>query len=86
MFKAKSEISFTLADGPMGKVSAIVDDDNRMAMDLWDALDRIYRMSNTQMVINIEKELEKLMVIKDTEWESDIEKFHRLIGKLNSYY
>ena len=85
MFKAKSEITLTLADGPMAQVSAIVDDDNRTAKDLWDALDRIYRMSNSQMVINIERELEKLTFIKDTEWESHIEKFHRLVGKLASY-
>ena len=69
----------------MPQVSAIVDDDNRTVKDVWDELDRIYRMSNTQMVIHVEKELEKLTFINDTEWESHIEKFHRSVGKLGSY-
>ena len=69
MVKAKSEITLTLSDGPMAQVSSIIDDDNRTAKDLWDALDRSYRMSNTQMVINIKSGLEKLTLRADSEWE-----------------
>ena len=69
MVKAKSEITLTISDGPMAQVRSIIDDDNRTSKDLWDALDRLYRMSNTQMVINIKSGLEKLTLRADSEWE-----------------
>lgn len=60
MVMAKSKITLTLSDGPKVQVSTTIDDDNRSTKDIWEALGRAYRMSNTQMVINIEHELEKL--------------------------
>ena len=33
----------------------------------------------------MEMELDKLTFVKDTEWESNIEKFRRLVGKIASY-
>lgn len=83
--RAKGTIILTLADGPLAQVSTIVDDDNKTAKDLWTELDKIYRMSNTQMVINIKRELETMTFEKDEEWEKHVESFHRLISKLAAY-
>lgn len=83
--KAKSAITLTLSDGPLAQIRTIVDDDERTAKDLWTELDKVYRMSNTQMVINIERELETMSFEKDEDWEKHVETFHRLISKLASY-
>lgn len=65
--KAKSTTTLTLCDGPLAQVSAIVDDDDKTAKDLWLELDNAYRMSNNQMVINIQRELETMTFDKDEE-------------------
>lgn len=83
--KAKSAITLTLSDGPLAQVSTIVDDDDKTAKDLWTELDKAYRMSNTQMVINIQRDLETMTFDRDEEWDKHIEKFHHLVAKLASY-
>lgn len=55
--KARSTITVTLYDGPQSQVSTLVDYDISTAEDLWDELERIYRISNNKMEINIELEL-----------------------------
>ena len=72
----KKQNNATLANGPMAQVGVTVDDDNRTAKYLCDPLDVIYRMSNTQIVINIEGELEILPFVKDTMWESHLSLIH----------
>lgn len=59
--RAKSAIILTLANGPMAQISNIIDDDDRSAKDLWDALARLYTALNEQTVINLLQELETLM-------------------------
>lgn len=49
--------TITLSDGPLVQMSTIVNDDVRTAKYLWSDLDRVYRLLNTQMVINIEIEI-----------------------------
>lgn len=83
--KAKSTITLTLSDGPLAQVSAIVDDDDKTAKDLWTALDNTYRMSNTQMVINIQRDPEMMTFDRDEAWDKHIENSHHLVAKLASY-
>lgn len=45
-------------------------------------LDKVYRMSITEMVTNIEREIEKTTHDKDEEWKEHVELFHQLSGKL----
>lgn len=60
--KAKSTITSTLCDGPLAQVSAIVGDDDKTAKDLWLELDNAYRISNNQIVINIQRKLETMTI------------------------
>lgn len=54
--KSKSEITLMLSDGPLAQISTVIDDDERTAKNFWTELIKVYRMSSTQMVINIERE------------------------------
>lgn len=83
--KAKSAITLTLADGPLAQVSKLIDDDDKATKELWKELDKVYGMSNTQMVVNIEREIEIMKFDKDEEWDKHVEHFHHLIEKLASY-
>lgn len=68
----------------MAQGSAIVDDKFRVKKDLWDALDRAYQNCKTQMVTNIESELENLTFGKDGSWEQRVKSFHSVVAKLES--
>lgn len=83
--KDRSYITLPLAHGPLSQVCKIVDDDEPTAKELWEALDKTYRMSNTQIVISIESELETLELESDTDWEKHMERLHLLIGNMVSY-
>lgn len=83
--KPKSAITLTLSNGSLSQVIPILDDDYKTARELWSGMDEIYRMSNTQMVINLQRGLEKLNFKKDEEWENHIQNFHPLVCKLVSY-
>lgn len=62
-----------------------VDDNDKTAKILWMKLDKNYRMSDTQMVINIKRELETTTFDKDEKWDKHVESFHNLIAKLFAY-
>jgi len=57
MIKAKSSIVLSLGSGPLAQLSAIIDDDERTAKELWDGLTRLYTTSNAQAIFNLENEL-----------------------------
>lgn len=78
----KKTIMLTLDDGSLAKVSITVDDEDKTAKDLWDKLDKIYCMSNMQMVINIEQEQETFSFGMHEEWDKRVKTFHRLISKI----
>lgn len=82
MVKARSRITLTLSDGPITQASSIVDDDRRSAKDLWEALDKSYIAANTQIFINVERDLEKLTFGNDYEWDKLVEIFRRLVKNL----
>ena len=42
MIKAKTATILALDTGPLPKMSVIIDDDNRFAKDLWEALGKVY--------------------------------------------
>lgn len=71
--------------GPIAQVSAIVDDDEQTTKELWSELDKVYRMSNTKMVINLQPDLETLSFEKDENEEKHVERFHFLAPKLTSF-
>lgn len=58
---------------------------NEQRKTLWEAPDEIYRISNTQMVTNIEHELETMELDLDIDWETHMESFKLLIETLVSY-
>lgn len=60
--KAKSSFTFTLVYEPLSHLIKIVDVDKRTGKDPWEALDNIYRTSNTQKAINIARELAMLQL------------------------
>lgn len=68
----------------IAQVSALVDDDSKPAKDLTE-LDKIYRMSDTQMGINIERELETMSFDMDKECTKHVEKLYHLVSKLATY-
>lgn len=52
---------------------------------MWDTLDTTYRMSNTQMAIDVQQEREGLTVSSKDEWEAHVENLHELMGLRASY-
>lgn len=83
--KAKSDITLTLADSLLAQVSTLVDNDDKTAKELWDELDEGYRMPNTKLVINIQRQLDTMKFDKDEDWDKHVESFHRLVENLESY-
>lgn len=83
--RAKSTIVLTLGDAPLAQLSDVIDDDDRSAKELWDAIARTYTTSNAQAIINLEQELEKLSFDEKTTWEKHLHKFHEVLGKLAAY-
>lgn len=77
MITDRSAITVKLADVPLAQVSIVVHSD-----ELWEKLDRI---SNVQMAINLERELERLTFEKDEEWDGHVHNFHVIIGNLAEY-
>jgi len=59
--KAKSTIILCLGDAPLAQTRLLVDDDDRSAKELWDELMRIFTTSNTQSILNIRNELDRLV-------------------------
>lgn len=78
--QANSIVIPTLADGPLARVSAIIDDEPKTEMGFWNHLKSIFCMSNTQMVINVECELERLNVEKDEHREGHVKRLSLLIS------
>lgn len=56
MSKAMSALILMLVPGPMEPTSAIIDDDEKTTMDLWDALSSLYTSCNEHTVINLIQE------------------------------
>lgn len=83
--KTKSAFTLTLADGTLAQGSTLMDDDNCTAKVLWMNFNKIFRTSITQVVINIEREVETMTIDNDEESEKHVEKFHQLIFKIPSY-
>lgn len=66
MVRAKTSIVLTLDVGPLAQMAAIIDDDSRTAKDLWDFIHKFCTEKNTQAIINLHQDLEKLQ-FKDRE-------------------
>lgn len=60
MVKAKSSIILTLGTLQISQVNNVIDDEDRSAKVLRDALINLYTLSNDQSVSNLEQELETL--------------------------
>lgn len=85
MVEAKSSIILTLGSSPLAQLSDIIDDDERTAKELWDAVIKLYTTSNAQAIINLEQELEGLRFDDGQSWEKHTDNFHNILGKLSSY-
>lgn len=83
--RAKSTIVLTPGDAPLAQLSDVIDDDDRSAKELWDAIARTYTASNAQAIINLEQELENLSFDEKNTWEKHPHKFHGVLGKLATY-
>lgn len=76
-------INITLVDDPLFQVSVILEDDKTTTKNLWYDLNEIYRMFNTEMVINLQPNLEMLSSDKEEYLEKHVEKVHSLTAKLD---
>lgn len=52
----------TLVNSPLAQLTNIFEDDERTANELWDAVDKLYRIYNAQPIFNLEQELENLQL------------------------
>lgn len=68
--KAKSAMTLTLGTTTIAQVGYIVDDDDRIAKDLWNSLEKLYDTSTTQAIINIQQQLEALQIVDGQNWEN----------------
>lgn len=75
----------THSDCPLAQVSPTVDDERSAVKDLGTELDNAYRMSNNQMVINIQQELQTNIFDRDEEWDKHVKNFYHLDAKLAFY-
>jgi len=85
MIKANTSIILSLGSGPLAQLSNLVDNDDRNAKELWEAIARLYTTSNTQILINLQSELDQLRFKDGENWEKHVEKFNEVLGKLASY-
>jgi len=83
--RAKSTITLYLGDAPLAQLSEIVDDEESNAKDLWEAVAKLYTSSNSQAVINLQRELESLSLTDTSQWERHLQKFHEILGKIAAY-
>lgn len=60
MIKAKTSVILSLGSGPLVQLSNLIDDDDRTAKELLEAIARLYTTSNTQVVLNLQSELNQL--------------------------
>jgi len=80
MIKAKSSIVLSLGSGPLAQLSAIIDDDERTAKELWDGLHQMLRPFST-----LRMNFESLRFDENGSWEKHLDSFHEILGKLASY-
>lgn len=85
MVTTKTPIILSLSAGPLSKLSTLVDNDTETAKELWNAISELYPTSNTQVVINLQAELDRLKFKDDSDWEKHVEKFNEILFKLASY-
>lgn len=85
MVRAKCSIILTFGSYPLLKLVNIIDDDNKTAKDLSYAVVKLYLSSNSQLIINLEQELEALRFDDNGNWETHLRKFQYIMGKLSTY-
>lgn len=83
--KAKSAIALTLAHVLLAQVSTSIDNEDWWVEAVWMILDKICRDFNTQMVVYIECETERIIFYKDDQSGKHVKTFHLLTSKLASY-
>lgn len=66
-------------------MAAIIDDDERTAEDLWEEIWKYGTTENTQAVINLHQDLEKLQFKEEEDWEKHIVKFNDILGQLEAF-
>lgn len=79
--QGKSTIILCLGDSALAKTRILVDGDAN-AKELWDELERIYTMSSTQAVANLQAKLESLSFKEGQSWESHISSFMSILDEL----
>ena len=72
MVKAKSATWLNLGAGPLAQSRSIADDDDQTSKDLWDSITTLYTTSNTQVVINLQSELDQLRFKESEEFEKPV--------------
>lgn len=85
MIHAKASINLSLGSGPLAQFNANIDDDERTAKELWDAISTLYTSSNTQVIINLQSELDRPQFKDGGNWEKGVDKFNEIPGKIASY-
>ena len=85
MVKAKTAIILSLGTSPLAQLAELIDDDDKTAKQLWDALAKLHTTSNAQLIINLQHELENLSYKDGEVREKHLEIFNDIIGKLESY-
>lgn len=68
----------------MAQLTTTVDDENKTAKDLWNEIDFIYRVSNTQAVINLQRKLESLSKNEAEDFDKHLTYFHTIINMLGA--
>lgn len=85
MIKAKSTIVLNFGPGANPQTSDIIDDDNQTSKEVKDGFAKLYTTSNVQAVLNLRNELESLHFKETESWETNLVKFHELLGILAAY-
>ena len=83
--RAKGNIILFLGDAVASQRRLFVDDDDKTACDRWKELERIFTMSNAQVVQNIKQKLDTLIFKDNGNWEKHVASFLATIGELATY-
>lgn len=83
--RAKTAIVLSLGTGRVARLGELGDSSYHTAKELWEKFANLYTTANTQVLINLQRKLDRPKFREADDWDHHVENFNVLLGKLASY-